>query len=82
MSGPGGKPIAADPVITPAMKRAAIQAQIDQIRRAPDTLDLHRAALLGKPGAKEQLGAIDAKIDALKATIPPVEPAEATKGAQ
>lgn len=74
--GPSGKPIAADPIVTPAMKRAAIQAQIDQIRRHSDTLDLHRATVLGKPGAKEQLAAIDAQIEALKATLPPIDPSD------
>lgn len=69
--GPGGKPIAVTQVVTPDMKRQLIEAQIDAIRRAPDTLDLARAAALDKPGAKEQLSAIDKQIEALRATIPP-----------
>lgn len=68
--GPGGKPITVTQVVTPDMKRQLIEAQIDAIRRAPDTLDLARAAALGKPGAKEQLAAIDKQIEALRATIP------------
>jgi len=68
--GKGGKPVAANPVVTPAMKRQAIEMQIDTIRRAPDTLDVQRAAALGKPGAKEQLQAIDNQIEALRATLP------------
>lgn len=67
VAGPDGKPIASEPVTA---KRRAIEAQIDQLRRAPDTLDLARAAALGKPGAKEQLAAIDKQIEALRATIP------------
>jgi hypothetical protein len=77
VAGPGGKPIAAHPILTPTAKRAAIHAQIDQIRRSAETVDAHRRAVLGKPGAKEQLAAIDAQIEALLATLPPIEPAEA-----
>jgi hypothetical protein len=72
--GPSGKPIAADPVITPAIQRRRIEAQIDKLRRAPDTLDLQRAAALGKPGAKEQLEAVDKQIESLRAMLPPQQP--------
>lgn len=69
--GPDGKPIAVNQVVTPEMQRHLIEAQIDQLRRAPDTLDLARAAALGKPGAAEQLAAVDRQIEALRATMPP-----------
>jgi len=69
--GPDGKPVAANQVITPEMQRQVIEAQIDGLRRAADTLDLQRAAALGKPGSREQLEAIDKRIEALRATMPP-----------
>lgn len=69
--GPDGKPAAVDQDMTPEMKRRLIEAQIDELRRAPDTIDLHRAAALGKPGAREQLESIDNRIEALRATLPP-----------
>jgi len=70
VSGQNGKPVAVDPVITPAMRRRSIEAQIEALRSAPETLDAQRGVLLGKPGAKEQLAAIDAQIEALRATLP------------
>lgn len=69
--GKDGKPIAVDQVVTPEMKRQLIEAQIDALRRAPDTIDLARAAALGRPGAREQLEAVDRQIEALRATMPP-----------
>ena len=69
--GPGGKPIAVTQVVTPEMKRQLIEAQIDALRRAPDTLDLARKAALGVPGARDQLEAVDRQIEALRATMPP-----------
>lgn len=74
--GPDGKPIAIDPIVTPAMKRQRIEAQIDVIRKGPEMADALRETLLGKPGAKERLAAIDAQIGALRATIPPMPPEE------
>lgn len=71
VAGTDGKPIAADPVITPFLKRQSIEGQIMALSMAPDTLTAMRGTLLGKPGAKEQLAAIDSKIEALRATIPP-----------
>lgn len=71
--GANGKPIAIDPIITPAMKRRRIEAQIQKLRTGPDTLDAQRGVLLGKPGAKETLQAIDNQIAALQATMPPLE---------
>jgi hypothetical protein len=71
--GPDGKPIAVDPIITPAMKRRRIEAQIQKLRTAPDTLDAQRGVLLGKTGAKEALQAIDNQMAALQATLPPLE---------
>lgn len=69
--GKDGKPVAMNQVVTPQMKRQLIEAQIDQLRRAPDTLDLARGAALGRPGATEQLAAVDRQIEALRATMPP-----------
>lgn len=68
--GPNGKPITVNQVVTPEMKRQLIEMQIDAIRRAPDTLDLQRAAALGRPGARDQLEAVDRQIEALRATLP------------
>lgn len=70
VAGPKGRPVAVDPVMTPEMKRQSIELQIDQIRRSSEAIDAHRDAILGKQGAKERLAAIDAKMEALRATLP------------
>lgn len=78
VGGPDGKPIAVERVPTPAQIRRRILAQIDRLNTSPESMAAQRAAILGKPGSRAALEAIENKIAALQESLPP-EPAEPAK---
>lgn len=74
VGGPDGKPISIDRVVTPAMKRRSLLAQMQKLATSTEAANAQRGVTLGKAGAKQALQAIDDKIEALRAQLPPEEP--------